>query len=91
MPPRKSKKTKALSKGPAKLPEVPVKELEVPKNVPEKTPTKVLVFDPEKLIVEIEKYEFLYNPNHKDHRDAPRAANSWRQIAATLGISGRYW
>ena len=45
----------------------------------------------ERLAVEVEKYEFLYNKQHRDYKNRILADQTWACIASDIGIEGELW
>jgi len=45
----------------------------------------------ERLEVEVEKYEFLYNKQHRDYKNRILADQTWACIASDIGIEGELW
>jgi len=45
----------------------------------------------ERLAVEVEKYEFLYNKQHTDYKNRILADQTWACIASDIGIEGELW
>ncbi|CAB1454368.1 unnamed protein product [Pleuronectes platessa] len=39
-----------------------------------------------RLVEEVRRYEYLYNPSTSAYKDAQMTANSWREISATVGL-----
>ena len=44
----------------------------------------------ELLILEVQKYPCLYNPEDASHRDAEKAQNIWREVGEVLKAPGKY-
>lgn len=46
-------------------------------------------FNVEKLIIEVQKYPNLYDPEHSLYRDVEKTNNIWGTIGSVLHASGR--
>ena len=45
----------------------------------------------EQLILEVSRYEVLYNKAHPEHKDAKKKEDVWTATDQRVGLSSKYW
>lgn len=45
--------------------------------------------DDEKLIIEVQKYECLFNPRDKHYKNNLRRDNKWNEVGEAVGATGK--
>lgn len=46
--------------------------------------------DEETLIIEVQKYNILYDTSHPHYKDTNRKDKAWNEIAEVLGVDGKF-